>query len=232
MPLAIPLLTFLLAQVAAPTPPVASSAAGQIRGTISYGRHEPAVGAIVVVRPESGVSPVRAATTGTSGSFAFNGLPDGTYRAEVRREGYAPVVKTGIGVRAPFRAVVEVQLARGDAPAAPPKELSGNAALSGTIRGSAGAPLSEAHVRLTRVGGDEDSRSLLTDTTGTFTFPALSAGRWRFEVQGAGLLPLRTDLDLEGDVSVDAQLAAQPANYKPLPQDLLVPEDVIPPPGT
>ena len=148
------------------------------------------------------------------------------------REGYAPVVKTGIGVRAPFRAVVEVQLARGDAPSAPPKELSGPAALSGTIHGSAGAPLSEARVRLTRVGGTEDSLSILTDATGTFTFPSLGAGRWRLEVQGAGLLPLRTDLDLEGNVTVDAQLAAQPANYKPLPQDLLVPEDVIPPPGT
>ena len=117
MPIAIPLLAVLLDQVAAPAPaPPAATTAGQIRGTISYGRHEPAVGAIVVVRPEAGVTPVHAATTGTSGSFAFNGLPDGTYRAEVSREGYAPVVKTGIGVRAPFRAVVEVQLARGDAP--------------------------------------------------------------------------------------------------------------------
>jgi hypothetical protein len=220
----------VVAQMAAPSAPAPAGPGGQIRGTIFYGRHEPAVGAIVVVRPESGVTPVRAATTGTSGTFAFNGLPDGTYRAEVRREGYATMVKTGIGVRAPFRAVVELQLARGDAPGAPAKEVSGSAALNGTVRGNAGALLSEAHVRLTRVGGDEDSRSIVTDTTGTFTFASLAAGRWRLEVQGAGLLPLRADLDLEGDVTLDAQLAPQPANYKPLPQDLLVPEDVIPPP--
>jgi hypothetical protein len=49
-------------------------------------------------------------------------------------------------------------------------------------------------------------------------------------VSGAGLLPLRAELDLSGDVSLEAQLATQPANYKPLPQDLIVPEDVLPPP--
>ena len=48
--------------------PTASAASGQIRGTISYGRKDPAVGAVVVVRPETAVSPIRAATTGTSGT--------------------------------------------------------------------------------------------------------------------------------------------------------------------
>jgi hypothetical protein len=39
-------------------------------------------------------------------------------------------------------------------------------------------------------------------------------------------------LDLAGDVAIEVQLAAQPPNYRPLPQDLLVPEEVIPPPGS
>ena len=69
-----------------------------------------------MVRPESGASPVRAATTGTTGTFAFDGLSDGAYRAEVRREGFSPVVKSGIKVRAPFRAVVEILLVRGESP--------------------------------------------------------------------------------------------------------------------
>jgi hypothetical protein len=188
------------------------------------------VGAIVVVRPESAPSPVRAATTGTSGTFAFDGLPDGTYRAEVRRDGYAPVLKSGIQVRAPFRAVVEVLLTRGGASRETIPTVEGGASLGGTIRVAAGVPLAEAHLRLTRVDGTDDSRMSLTGASGVFAFPGLTAGRWRLEVQGAGLLPLRTDLDLVGDVSIDAQLAAQPANYRPLPQDLLVPEDVIPPP--
>jgi len=211
-------------------PPTPSS--GQVRGTISYGRHAPAVGAIVIVRPESATSPVRVATTGTSGTFAFDGLRDGSYRAEVRREGYAPVVKSGIQVRAPFRAVVEVLLVRGETLHEEAKTVEGSASLTGTIRVAGGAPLAEARVRLTRADGADDSRMLLTDAEGTFSLPLLKAGRWRLDVQGAGLLPLRADLDLAGDVAIEAQLAAQPANYRPLPQDLIVPEDVIPPAGS
>ena len=202
---------------------------GQIRGTISYGRREQSVGAIVMVRPESQPSPVRVATTGTSGTFAFDGLSDGTYRAEVRRDGFAPVVKTGVKVRAPFRAVVEVLLTRGDAPKEPVAAVTGTASLSGMIRVATGAPLAEARIRLTKLDGADDARNFLTTGTGAFAFPGLAAGRWRLDALGAGLLPLRADLDLVGDVAIEAQLAAQPANYRPLPQDLLVPEDVVPP---
>jgi hypothetical protein len=213
-----------------PAPTATSSASGQIRGTISYGRREPAVGAIVVVRPETEASPVRAATTGTSGTFAFDGLPEGTYRAYVRRDGYAPVVKSGIKVKAPFRAVVEVLLARGETPHEPVAAVTGTASLSGTIRVATGAPLAEAKIRLTKLDGADDARTALTTGAGVFAFPRLVAGRWRLDAQGAGLLPLRAELDLVGDVALEAQLAAQPANYRPLPQDLLVPEEVIPPP--
>jgi hypothetical protein len=222
----------------APTPvqpPAASlpaSSSGQVRGTISYGRHSPAVGAIVMVRPEGAPSPVRIATTGTSGAFAFDGLSDGTYRAEVRRDGYVPIVKSGIKVRAPFRAVVEVLLLPGEAPPREPVTLSGGAALSGVVRFAAGAPLAEARVRLTRPDGADDSRTVLTDAAGAFSLPQLKSGRWRVDVQGAGLLPVRADLELAGDVAIEVQLAGQPANYRPLPQDLIVPEEAIPPPGS
>jgi hypothetical protein len=202
-----------------------------VRGTILYGRRAPAVGAVVIVRPESAPSPVRLATTGTNGSFAFDGIADGTYRAEVRREGYAPVIKTGILVRAPFRAVVEVLLARGATAPEEAKPVAGDASLKGTVRVAGGAPLAEARVRLTRADGADDSRMFLTDAAGGFASPQLKAGRWRLDVQGAGLLPLRADLDLLGDVAIEAQIAAQPANYRPQPVDLIVPEDVIPPPG-
>ena len=214
-----------------PPPPPAAAPSGQLRGAITTNRHEPAVGAIVLARPESAPSPVRVATTGTNGTFAFDRLPDGAYRVEVRRDGFVPVVKPGIVVRAPFRAVVEVLLTRGAAPKETVSPVQGSASLAGSIRVGNGAPLAEARVRLTRVDGTDDSRMMLTTGSGGFSFPELAAGRWRLEVQGAGLLPLRASLDLAGDVAIEAQLAAQPANYRPSPQDLLVPEDVIPPPG-
>ena len=211
--------------------PAVAAPSGQVRGTISYGRNLPAVGAIVIVRPERAPSPVRIATTGTSGTFAFDGLVDGTYRVDVRRDGSVPIVKPGVNVRAPFRAVVEVLLQPGEAPRAEAAALDGIASISGIVRIASGAPLPEARVRLSRSDGLDDSRTVLTDASGAFTIPSMKAGRWRVEVQGPGLLPARTDLELSGDVVFEVQLAAQPANYRPLPQDLIVPEDVIPPAG-
>ena len=223
----------LAAAVGASDAPVAPAAAsGQIRGMISYGRRAPAVGAVVIVRPDGAPSPVRIATTGSSGTFGFDRLPDGVYRAEVRRDGYAPVVKSGIQVHTPFRAVIELLLVRGEttpgaAQAAPAVE--GDASLAGTVRIAGGAPIAEVRVRLMRRDGVDDARMVTTDGAGAFSVPRLAAGRWRLDVQGAGLLPLRAELDLAGDVSLEAQLATQPANYRPLPQDLIVPEDVLPP---
>jgi hypothetical protein len=172
---------------------------------------------------------VYAATTGETGNFAFDGVADGTYRAEARREGYTTVVKSGIVVKAPFRAVVELVLVRGDGPPDPAKSLEGDAALTGNVRVTGGAPLAEARVRITRLDALDDPRTALTDATGGFAFDGLKAGRWRLELVGAGLLPLRADLDLAGPVVLAAALSRQPANYQPLPQDLIVPEDVIPP---
>jgi len=209
-----------------------ADAAGQVRGSVFYGRHQPAVGAVVLVRPESAGTPLFAATTGVSGTFAFDGVPDGTYVAEIRRDGFVPVVKRGIVVRTPFRAVVEVLLTRGETPAAPaPQAAAGTASLSGRVRGAQGAPLVEGHVRLTRVEGTDDPRTATTDDAGKFALPGLNAGRWRLEVQGAGLLPLRVSVDLSGDVGVDATLGSQPPNYMPPAQDLIVPEEAIPPPA-
>jgi len=219
----------------APTPPAAPAPSvaglGQIRGTVSYGRRDPAVGAIVIARPEGAPSPVHLATTGTSGTFAFDGLTDGTYRVEVRRDGSAPIIKSGVKVRAPFRAVVEVVLVPGEAPRGDAAPVDGSASFSGIVRIAGGAPLPEARVRLTRDDGADESKTVFTNASGDFSIPELKAGRWRVEVQGAGLLPVRAQLDLLGDVAFDVQLAAQPVNYRPLPQDLIVPEDVIPPPG-
>jgi hypothetical protein len=181
------------------------------------------------VRPEGAITPVRVATTGINGSFAFEGLTDGRYRVEAYHEGYVPDVKTGVQVRAPFRAVVEIMLTRGATPVAPPPRVEGTASLSGQVRVARGEPLPEARVRLTRGDGGDEARSMLTDGSGRFSVEGLKAGRWNLEIQGAGWLPLRADLDLAGSVAVEVQLAAQPASYKPPPRDLIVPEEVLPP---
>jgi hypothetical protein len=100
------------------------------------------------------------------------------------------------------------------------------------VRLPGGHPVDEARVLLVRPDGEADPQGALTTEDGTFAFDGLPAGRWRLQILGAGLLPLRTTVDLSGAVTVEAWLAQQPANYKPLPQDLLVPEEAIPPPGS
>jgi hypothetical protein len=184
---------------------------------------------VVIIKPDGAGRHIYAATTGEAGTFAFDGVADGTYRGEARRDGYTPVVKTGIVVRAPFRAVVELLLTKGSAPMEPPPPAEGTASLAGRVRVEGGVPVGEVRVRLTRADAGTDPRTSLTDSTGAFTFTELDAGRWRLEALGAGLLPFRADVDLTGDMTIDLGLARQPANYKPLPQDLIVPEDVIPP---
>jgi hypothetical protein len=212
-------------------PAPVAAASGQLRGTVAYARREPAVGAVVLVRPADSATPLRVATTGPNGAFAFDGLADGMYRAEIRQEGHVSVVKTGIAVRAPFRAVIEVLLVRGTTPREPVDAPDGSASLAGTIRVSRGAPLAEARVRLTRADGADEARSLLTDGSGSFSASGLKAGGWHLEVQGAGLLPLRADVELVGDIALEAQLTAQPADYRPPARDLIVPEEVLPPPA-
>ena len=88
----------------------------------------------------------------------------------------------------------------------------GDASLAGTVRIAGGAPARrgarEAHAPRRR---RRCAHGLLTDGAGAFSVPQLQAGRWRLDVQGAGLLPLRAELDLVGDVALEAQLATQPA---------------------
>lgn len=219
-------LSALLAGAAAAQVP---SPSGQMRGLITTARRTPAVGAVVVVRPEGARTPVRLGTTGASGRFAFDGLSDGTYRAEVRREGFAPVVKSGITVKAPFRAVVELTLVRGSDAPAPPAAAAGE---TGSIRlevKNGTIPLAEARVRLVLADGSQDPRTGLTDGDGRTVFDNLSAGTWRVEILGAGLLPLRASVEVAGEIEVEATMAPQPADYQPSPQDLIVPEDVTPP---
>ena len=218
------------APTAAPTPAAPSTkGGGQVRGTISYGRRSPAAGVVVIIKPDGPGSHIYAATTGEAGTFAFDGVADGTYRGEARRDGYTPIVKTGIVVRAPFRAVVELLLVKGSAPVEPAPPAEGAAALTGRVIVEGGVPVGEVRVRLSRADAGADPRTVLTDTAGGFAFTDLEAGRWRLEALGAGLLPFRADVDLAGEMTIDLGLARQPANYKPLPQDLIVPEDVIPP---
>lgn len=219
----------------APPPAVRDGGTSRLEGVAKIGRRTPAVGATVSVRPEGGATPVRLTTTDEKGRFRFDGLADGAYRADFRRDGLEPVVKSGIEVRFPFRTVIEIAMKKGEAPSGggPPAPPAGAAShtLRGVVSILGAGPAPETRVRLLRTDGSHDPRFALTGADGTFTIFELPGGPWRIEILGAGYLPIRADLEIAGDVAVEARLAGQPADYLPPPLDLLPQERPVPPPG-
>jgi hypothetical protein len=178
---------------------------------------------------------VRVTTTDARGAFKFDGLEDGRYRCEIARDGFVAVVKDDVELRAPFRAVVEVAMVRAAAGGAPPPAPAiapaGGApvALRGVVRDRAGKGSGEIRVTVTREDGAEDPREAVTTAAGEFAFEGLTPARWHVEIQGAGLLPVRTTLGISEDVSLRAVLVPQPADHAPQVEDLLPREEPVPP---
>jgi hypothetical protein len=211
------------------------SRTARLEGTASLDRHRRVVGAAVVAGTRAGRSLFWLTSTDDKGLFVFDALPEGTYRVELRRDGLEPVVKEGIEVRFPFRAVVEVTLS----PRATGRAAAGHDAaavgkrvrLTGIVTVRGAGPLPEARVRLIRTDGTEDPRATLTQRDGSFAVEDVPAGACGIEVLGPGYLPVRTALDLAEDASVEAILVPQPANYVAPAIDLLPQEEAIPPPA-
>jgi hypothetical protein len=216
-------------------PVAAAVGRGQIVGAAQVRRNVPVVGAVVTAVRAGVGGLVRVTTTDARGAFKFEGLEDGRYRCEIARGGFVAVVKDDVELRAPFRAVVEVTMARAAAGAVPPPapavaQAGGAAvALRGVVRDRVGKGSGEIRVTLTREDGAEDPREAVTTAEGAFGFEGLTPARWHVELQGAGLLPLRTTLGISEDVSLQAVLVPQPADYAPQVEDLLPREEPVPP---
>jgi hypothetical protein len=175
--------------------------------------------------------------TDAKGNFRVDRILDGSYRLDITREGYRPVSKDNVAVKAPFRAVVEIVMEpAAGAAAAAPRESAEGAGGSIRVHGATttrdSGPKGEVRVRMQHADGSEEPRTVLTSPDGTFELSGLSPGSWRIEVLGAGYLPIRAFVDLEGDARVTATLVPQPTTFAPAPEDLLPPEEPIPPPAS
>jgi hypothetical protein len=220
--------------------PASSNRGRQLQGTVILRRNVPVVGANVLVRAEGTGSSFDLTATDAKGAFKVDSLPDGTYTVEVLRPGLKPITKQNVAIRAPFRAVVEVMMEPESGAAASTETRSADGAepsssgliqVRGLVTTRDSGPKGEIRVRLVRPDGSEDPRAALTQPDGTFALEGLPAGPWRIEVLGAGYLPIRAKLYLGADSRVTATLVQQPANYKPAPEDLMPPEEPIPPPA-
>lgn len=220
---------------AAPSPPAPAVARGQIQGSALLRRNVPVVGGVVTVVRDGDPANLRVTTTDARGAFRFDGLEDGRYRCEIARDGFATVVKDDVDLRAPFRAVVEVTMAPSTGGVVPPQApviTSGEGspvALRGVVRDRQGKGSGEIRLRVTREDGSENPQEGVTTTEGAFAFDGLTPGRWHLEIQGAGLLPVRTTLALSRDTTLAAVLVPQPADLAPAVEDLMPREEPVPP---
>lgn len=206
----------------------------RLQGRAAVDRRNEVMGATVLVHALGDPSHVYVTSTGAAGAFHVDGLSDGEYLVRVSRSGLRPVTKDRITVRFPFRAVVEITMSPGSGGTAPPDAASMTASaervvLSGEIREREGGPMPEVRLRLVRIDGSFDPRSLRTGSDGRFEFADLPAGGWRLDIQGVGFLPMRQPLNLGRDTEASVTMVRQPAGYEPSPLELMPPEQPVPP---
>jgi hypothetical protein len=228
---AVVVLAFVVASTVASAADEAATAipTSRIQGSAIFERNRPIAGATVVVRSESGDGRFVLTSTDARGKFQVDGLPEGSYGVAFVRDGLQPVIKTGIELKPPFRGVVEVIMRPGTAGPPPAAPSGAPVRLRGSALDTDGKPLPDVKIRFVRADGQTEPREALTDGTGTFDLEGLPSGRWEIESLGLAFLPLRAEIPLEGETSVRLVLVRQPATYKPLPLDLIPPEEPIPP---
>ncbi|MCP3982510.1 MAG: carboxypeptidase regulatory-like domain-containing protein [bacterium] len=208
----------------------------RLQGTAKVDRRTPVIGASVVVAHATEDGRLHLTTTGERGVFEIDGLVDGDYSVRLTREGMLPMLKEGVTLRFPFRAVVEVTMQASSA--APAAHTSSARADAGVIvlRGSVtsateGAELVDARIKLTRADGSLDPRTILAGDDGTFEVGDLPAGDWRLVVERVGYLAVRAPVSLSEDTDVRVLLVQQPTSYEPSPLELMPPEQPILPEG-
>ena len=208
----------------------------RLQGRAFLGRRQPVIGASVLAKLQDG-GRAFLTVTDEKGDFRFENMPEGTYRVELRRADLVPVIKEGVALQAPFRAVLELPMVA--APQADATRASGNAApptgthvrLAGRVTDRDGAPMPDVRMRWVAVDGRGDPAVTTTRSDGSFEVSALSAGEWRVHLLGLGYLPLRATMPVERDAQLDIVLVRQSASYEPLAIDIIPEEEPIPPPA-
>ena len=205
-----------------------------LKGSAHLDRNRPVVGASVRIRPEKDRSRYLLTCTDGQGNLETLELPDGDYEVRVTKDGLVPVTKSAVKVHYPFRPVVEVVMAPGsDTDVGPAAFGSGDLLeLTGNILTRDGKPVADVLVRMIRRDGAGDPVRIRSGEDGSLQGSGLAPGRWAAEVQAAGFLSIRSDLDLEGPVRLEALLVPRPAGYLAPAMDLLPEEKPVPPTGS
>jgi hypothetical protein len=226
------LITIVITVAMAVATAAAQEKLSRLQGSVNLGRNAPVIGATALVLPQERPTELYLTSSDGKGGFRVDGLPDGLYDVRVVKDGLAPLVKQDISVRFPFRAVVEMEMAplkkgaQEDSTASP---SSSTLEITGKVVELDAGPLSEVQLRFVNSGGGDDPRILRSGPDGNFDLGGISAGEWRIEVKGVGLLPQRMVLELKEDVRLTVIVVRQPPGYEPTPLELMPAEQPIPP---
>lgn len=209
----------------------------RLQGAALLGRNRHVVGATVLIRRSDETSRFFVTASDSKGRFRVDGLPDGEYRVEVRREGLNTVVKEGVDLHFPSRAVIEVTMQPVDTVPDPvPLPATGESlgsvprvVVRGEVVERDGKALPEVALRFVRTDGRADPIVARTGGDGSFQLPELPAGRWRLDTRVVGFLPIWVGMDFQEDTRLTVSMVPQPAGYDPSPLELMPPEQPVPP---
>jgi hypothetical protein len=156
----------------------------------------------------------------------------------VTGQGLEPVVKDDITLKFPFRGVVEL-LMKPAAPGAPSPQPAEPAAaatadtvtLRGQVTEPGVGPLGDVLLRFVSAHARADPRLVRSAADGSFDLGELAAGTWKLEARSVGFLTLRAVLEVRNDGEIAVLMVRQPADYDPLPLDLMPLEEPVRPPG-
>jgi hypothetical protein len=210
----------------------------RISGTAFLDRRTKVIGAVVLIANEDNPAQLFMTSTDAIGKFVSTELPEGSYRVDVRRQGYQAVVKERVALRPPFRAVVELkmekaagvsmpQISNTDGQATRPSVVTVN----GQILDEDNTPLSQIRLRLVHPTGKVDPVTVYSGTDGHFDATGLKAGHWQIEITGVGYLPIVTTFELNQASQLVLKLVKQPPDYEPSPLELMTAEQPVTPAG-
>jgi hypothetical protein len=228
---------------------------------VGFSRREKITGAMVLLSNEDKRSHLIVTTTDADGMFRVEGIPQGSYRILIYRDGVRPAVKEKIRVTGPFRAVAELTVERGDEPppavaiglpgeagpstgeeeiGGPPPFFDASPSAGGLtieVTGPEGEPVEGARVLLRRIGGGVDPLRGETGEDGLLAVDRPLVGPYSVRIVSPGHLPLRIarlevgEGNPGGPLWITAFLVDRPYAYPGTPSDLLPDERPLPPPG-
>lgn len=211
----------------APVPATSGRLRGQVRTPDL--RSVPAA-TVVAVRQQAPPALVLTSTD-ANGMLAVNGVPGGTWDLFVSAPGFAPGAVDALTIGGPFRAVADLTLKTGDAPAAPLRLPPGPAAESRfRVIGDQEQPLAGARVQFTPIGHRADPVLVETDAQGVARAPALAPGRWRLLVSRSGWTRLAVPaIDVAGGLEVLARMLPSGEGNTTAIEELLPPPRLVHP---